>query len=400
MSLTMSPLLDGYASLVQPCYHDDFRDGRPTFTQRYYSNGSSWRPGGPVLFYAGNEGPLETFVEATGFMRTLAAQLGGLVVFGEHRGYGKSTTRSCADGLRSVSSTAALADFAALAALLRRGAAANATLVAVGGSYGGMLAAWLRLRYAHLFDGALASSAPLALGDESPPTAIYDVVGADYACAAGLGAAFRALWAAAGSARGRAALSSELALCSPPASAAEAEVLVGVLQQAFFTLAQLDYPYAAAFGGVALPASPTSVACARFDNGTARSPIGRLGAAAAVAAGALRRRGDARRDADAGVVAAQAHQRARDGAARRGEHDGGPARAPRADPGGERQAQGAEREPRRRAPAAHAAVARLDRAERAEQQLELSGGARVSVRARGGPRDAQGKCDVWESSCA
>ena len=39
--------------------------------------------------------------------------------------------------------------------------------------------------------------------------------------------------------------------------------------------------------------------------------------------------------------------------------------------GGERQAQGAEREPRRRAPAAHAAVARLDRAERAEQQPRL-----------------------------
>ena len=37
-----------------------------------------------LLFYSGNEGPIESFYENTGFIFELAKELQALVVFGEH----------------------------------------------------------------------------------------------------------------------------------------------------------------------------------------------------------------------------------------------------------------------------------------------------------------------------
>jgi lysosomal Pro-X carboxypeptidase len=46
---------------------------------RFYS------PGGPVLFYTGNEGAIQLFCENTGFMREAASLLNAKIVFMEHR---------------------------------------------------------------------------------------------------------------------------------------------------------------------------------------------------------------------------------------------------------------------------------------------------------------------------
>ena len=45
----------------------------------------------PILFYCGNEGDVEKYYANSGFMTdTLATSMKALILFGEHRYYGKS----------------------------------------------------------------------------------------------------------------------------------------------------------------------------------------------------------------------------------------------------------------------------------------------------------------------
>ncbi len=46
--------------------------------------GEYWQGSGPLLFYTGNEGPIESFYENTGFVFDLAKDFNALVVFAEH----------------------------------------------------------------------------------------------------------------------------------------------------------------------------------------------------------------------------------------------------------------------------------------------------------------------------
>lgn len=61
---------------------------------RYLINDTYWRRpeakgkhkrAGPIFFYSGNEGIIETFAQNTGFMWDIAPQFEAMVVFCEHR---------------------------------------------------------------------------------------------------------------------------------------------------------------------------------------------------------------------------------------------------------------------------------------------------------------------------
>lgn len=144
--------------------HFNFVDNR-TFSLRYLINETYVQDEkSPILFYTGNEGDIELFAENTGFMWKAAVELGAMLVFAEHRYYGKSMpfgNESYKDPqhLGYLTSEQALGDFADLLQTINP--ETKRPVIAFGGSYGGMLAAYFRMKYPHLVTGALASSAPV-----------------------------------------------------------------------------------------------------------------------------------------------------------------------------------------------------------------------------------------------
>jgi len=78
--------------------------------------------------------------------------------------------------------TQALADYASFVLSLKANLSAPAAPVLVFGvSYGGMLAAWMRLKYPHVVMGAVASSAPiLSFYGIVDPYAFYDRITDDF----------------------------------------------------------------------------------------------------------------------------------------------------------------------------------------------------------------------------
>lgn len=118
-----------------------------------------------MFFYTGNEADVTLYVNATGLMWETAEDLEALVVFAEHRYYGQSQpfAQPATNNLQYLSSQQALMDYVALIQHLKTEYAFGPTdaVIAFGGSYGGMLASWARLHFPHVWDGAIAASAPI-----------------------------------------------------------------------------------------------------------------------------------------------------------------------------------------------------------------------------------------------
>lgn len=153
----------------QPLNHFVPRGSSPTYKQRYcLYNGFMTMDAAkqqknetyPIFLYTGNESPLEQYVNHTGLMWELAPRHQAQVVFMEHRYEGQSLPYNLSEKCMSYSSTVqALADFVTL--LNHLNPDSRNPVIAFGGSYGGMLCSWLRMKYPNMVAGAIAASAPI-----------------------------------------------------------------------------------------------------------------------------------------------------------------------------------------------------------------------------------------------
>ncbi|KAK7284826.1 hypothetical protein RJT34_19579 [Clitoria ternatea] len=263
-----------------------------TFQQRYLINDTYWggaKKKAPIFVYTGNEGNIEWFTQNTGFMFEKAPHFHALLVFIEHRFYGKSipfggnknVAYSDNTKLGYLSSTQALADYATLIIDLKKNLSATQSPVVVfGGSYGGMLAAWFRIKYPHVAIGALASSAPILqfMGLSSPDifTSIItqDFRGESENCYKIIKGSWKLIEEVAKKHGGVEVLRKTFRLCN---KYIDASALEGWLRSAWIYTAMTDYPTPSNFLNP-MPANPVKKMCEAIEMG--KNTLGKLYAAA------------------------------------------------------------------------------------------------------------------------
>ncbi|KAL5698348.1 lysosomal Pro-Xaa carboxypeptidase [Ranunculus cassubicifolius] len=166
-------LVDGMKTFyyTQTLDHFNYRpDSHLTFQQRYVINSRYWggvNTSSPIFVHLGAENSVEDDFDT--ILIDWAPQFNALIVFIEHRYYGKSMpfgsrkeAFSNTTTLGYFNAAQALADYAEVIVNLKKNfSAQDCPIIVVGESYGGMLAAWFRLKYPHIAFGALASSAPI-----------------------------------------------------------------------------------------------------------------------------------------------------------------------------------------------------------------------------------------------
>jgi lysosomal Pro-X carboxypeptidase len=250
----------------QPLDHFNFEDGR-VFSQRVlYSTQYYQGPGSPVFFYCGNEGTIEVFAQNTGFMWEAAEKASALIVFAEHRYFGETlpfgNLSLTSEHVGWLSVEQALADFARVIPLIKKDFGANLgdPVVAFGGSYGGMLAAWFRIKYPHVVDAALASSAPIFAGEGLwDPYGYNDISTRDYELVSpDCSGRIKRTWTALTKISPE-KLAEVFQLC-PSNKIPDVNTIIAWMETAFSYLSMTDYPSSANFLQP-LPAWPVNATC-------------------------------------------------------------------------------------------------------------------------------------------
>ncbi|KAF6773351.1 hypothetical protein AHF37_07784 [Paragonimus kellicotti] len=261
------------AYITQAVDHFSFHVTNLTYDMRYLYDDQWYEPGGPIFFYCGNEGPIESFWNNTGYMFYLASTMKALVVFAEHviRYYGKSLPfpksfiQPC---IQYLSVDQALADFVYLIADLKHQYGnKNTPVIAFGGSYGGMLAAYMRVKYPHMVTGAIASSAPVKwVAGFGNFHEFFESVTNDYKmvkpqCVDKFKNAYTKMEQMfQEDPKSLTSLSQQLRLCKPMETTADFMWMLKWSRNAFVMMAMMDYPSKTSFMAD-LPAYPVNVSC-------------------------------------------------------------------------------------------------------------------------------------------
>lgn len=246
---------------------------------RYLYNDSYWDKQGPIFFYTGNEGDIEIFAQNTGFMWEIAGEFHALLIFAEHRYYGKSlpfgnNSYSDIKYLGYLSSTQALADYVYLIDDLQNARehltneANKIPVIAFGGSYGGMLAAWIRMKYPTYVQGAIASSAPIyQFADLTPCDSFNRIVTQVFRtstrkgdCTTLIKRSWQAIRKITETDAGKQWLSTNWKLCKELKTNEDVDNLIEWAEDIYGNIAMVNYPYPTNFLAP-IPAYPVRRVC-------------------------------------------------------------------------------------------------------------------------------------------
>ena len=275
--LLVLPLISCYEYEIryvdQPVDHFNYQN-HDQFKQKLLINLKHWKEGNPIFFYTGNEGPIEGFADNTGFIFDIAPQFNAGIVFAEHRYYGTSLPFGVENSFKKenlgfLSIEQAMADFAKVIKGYK-----TDKVIAFGGSYGGMLSAYMRYTYPHLIYGALAASAPIYLisgqsQEKGQDLSFFQAVTRDYTkfspeCSAKISSGFQTLFEFAKN-EDWDNFNKVTKQCNAVNSFDKAMHVLEWARNGFVMMAMMDYPYKAEFMAD-LPAWPVNEACKRALN--------------------------------------------------------------------------------------------------------------------------------------
>ncbi|EGR33905.1 serine carboxypeptidase s28 family protein, putative, partial [Ichthyophthirius multifiliis] len=245
-----------------------------------------------IIFYCGNEGPIEMFYKNTGFVtQILSKELKALVLYMEHRYFGESQpfgdekTSLQKGNNQYLTSIQALSDYVEFLIYIKKSLQCQekeCPIIAVGGSYGGMLAAWIRMKFPNLVDASLAASAPIFqfLNRENlDQTKYFQIITNNYPCRDKIKTAYQILQNLLNEKNKILEqnnifqqISQAMGLCQPLKNNTDVLNLRNYMDNAYSYMAMTNYPQETTFLKH-LPPWPANFSCIFFQNITQQSSV-------------------------------------------------------------------------------------------------------------------------------